>query len=107
MSMESKIFKGSQIKVFVSLERIGSLSMEDYDFTIECYTEMSTRVVSFPKAKARKLDEDTYFVVLDTAQLDTGNLKVRVVAAIPDTEVEGLRKEVIVFETGKRIVKAV
>ena len=37
--MENKIFKGSQVKVFVSLERIGSLSMDDYDFTIECYTE--------------------------------------------------------------------
>lgn len=105
--MENKIFKGSQVKVFVSLERIGSLSMDDYDFTIECYTEMSSRVVTFPKSESHKLDEDTYFVVLDTSKLDPGNLKVRVAASIPDTEVEGLRKEVIVFETGKRIVKAV
>lgn len=106
-SLEDEIFKGSQVKVFVHLERIGSLSMDDYDFTIECYTEMSSRVVTFPKSKAYKLDEDTYFVVLDTSKLDLGYLKVRVVAAIPDTEVEGLRNEVIVFGTGRRIVKSV
>lgn len=104
--MENKIFIPSEVKVFVNLDRIGSLTMDDYDFSIECYTDMSPRVVSFDKKDALRMDEDTYFVVLNTGLLAPGMLKVRVTANIPDSEINRARKEVIVFDTGKRLYKA-
>ena len=104
--MDNKIFIPSEVKVFVNLERIGSLTMDDYDFSIECYTDMSPRVVSCAKGDALRMDEDTYFVVLDTGLLAPGMLKLRVTANIPDSEIDRARKEVIVFDTGKRLYKA-
>lgn len=104
--MDDKIFIPSEVKVFVNLDRIGSLTMDDYDFSIECYTDMSPRVVTFGKSDALRMDEDTYFVVLNTGLLAPGMLKVRVTANIPDSEINRSRKEVIVFDTGKRLYKA-
>lgn len=80
--------------------------MDDYDFSIECYTDMSPRVVTFGKSDALRMDEDTYFVVLDTSLLAPGMLKVRVTANIPDSEINRTRKGVIVFDTGERLYKA-
>lgn len=104
--MDNLIFRGSTVKVYVNLEPMGSYSMKDFSFEVDVYTEMSPKVLTFKKEDAHMVDDDTYFVIVDTNELDYGNLKVRVRAKVPDSETNGMRPEVIVFSLGKRVVKS-
>lgn len=99
------IYQGTTFKAYVNLERIGTLSMKDYSFEVDVYTEMSPRRLTFKKEECTAVDDDTYFVVVDSTKLSPGYAKLRVRAKVPDKDVDGFRNEVIVFALGKRIVK--
>lgn len=94
-SMEDLIYQGSQFKAFANLEPIGTLSMKDYDFEIDVYTEMSPRRLTFTKDKCTAVDDDTYFVVVDSTKLSPGYIKMRVRAKVPDNDVNGFRERLL------------
>jgi hypothetical protein len=99
------MYQGTKFKAYVNLEPIGSLSMKDYSFEIDVYTDMSAKKLVYTKEQCIALDDNTYFAVVDSSQLGLGYLKLRVRAKIPDNQVDGFRDEVIVFSLGKRLVK--
>lgn len=101
------MYQGTKFKAYVNLEPIGSLSMKDYSFELDVYTDMSAKKLVFKKEECTALDDNTYFAVVDSSQLSLGYIKLRVRAKIPDNEVNGFRDEVIVFALGKRLVKGV
>ena len=104
--MADRVFSGSTIKLNVSIDPIGRMSMEDYDFTVEILTT-AAKSVSVPKAEAIRVDKNNYIVAADTSALGVGRLKCKVTALIPDEDLGGLRTEVVVVDTGIEIVKGV
>lgn len=106
MTMEEDlIYQGTKFKAYVNLDPIGNLSMKDYDFEIDVYTDLSAKKLVFKKEECISLDDNTYVVAVDSAQLGLGYLKLRVRAMIPDRQIDGHRPEVIVFTLRKRLVK--
>lgn len=94
----------TQIKLNIHIDPVGSLTMDDYDFIVEAYTSLM-KIVNFKKAGTIRVDENNYFLPLDTAMLGTGHLMCRVIATLPDPDMpEGTRREISVIDTGINIV---
>ena len=94
----------TQIKLNIHIEPVGSLTMDDYDFTVEAYTSLM-KIVTFKKADTIRVDESNYFLPIDTAMLGTGRLMCSVIATLPDPDMpEGTRREVTAIDTGINIV---
>lgn len=98
-------FVGTELKLNVNIEPIGDITMDDYDFFVEVYCSIK-RVLTIHKKDAIRIDENNYVVLVDTAQTGAGDLKCRVTAYIPDEDfADGLRTEVVGFDTGINIIK--
>lgn len=90
------IFLGTELKLSVNILKIGSLSMHDYDWYIDVYTSPK-KCVTVKKEDADYITDDYYIIVVDTKQLGQGEVKCKITAEIPDTEVaDGFRTEVVI-----------
>ena len=85
---------GTELKINVHVEPIDGLHMSDYDF--ECvFFVYKNRPLVVKKNEMTKVDEDNYIAKVDSAKVGTGNLMMKFVADIPDSDMnDGLRKEV-------------
>lgn len=98
-------YVGTELKMNVSIDPIGGLTMDDYDFVIEMYCSVKKTVVVEKKDSIR-IDSSNYLVLIDTNITGAGELKCKVTAHIPDNDFpDSLRTEVAVLDTGVTIVK--
>lgn len=101
------LFEGTIAPMNISLNRFGSYSMAQYDFTIYAFCT-SSKVVEIPKSEAVAVDDDNYMFWVDTAKTGTGNLRFAVKALIPDPSLpEFVRPEIVEFDSGYKVVKSV
>lgn len=101
-----KIYKGTEIKLSVSIDPIDGKTMDDYDFEIKLYVSGSNAVKK-TKMGCIRVDANNYIVILDMNALNrVGKLILKVIAHIPDGDFDdGLRTEVSCVNTGIIIEK--
>ena len=99
-------FLGTELKLNIHIEPIGSTTMDDYEFEVEVYCSPKKTIV-IPKADAIKIDENNYVVLVDTNIVGAGDLKCKVTASVPDADFpDMMRTEVVAIDTGINIIKA-
>lgn len=101
------VFVGTELKLNISIEPMGSVTMDDYNFTVEliCGSFKKTNL-TIEKAQAKRVDSNNYIVCFDTSDIGTGRLKCRVTAYLPDDDfTDKKRTEVVEIETGIEIIK--
>lgn len=93
---------GTEFKLNVHLEPLDGLHMSDYDFKCAFYVNTNRKVV-IPKSKMRKVDDDNYIAMIETAdalRIGRGQINVEITAHIPDNDFsDGLRTEKLVLCT--------
>lgn len=96
---------GTEVKINVHLERMGEVTMDNYEWSAEVYT-IATKVVKVSKGEAIRVDEDNYVVTVDTAKTGVGGLRMRVTADVPDGDfADGLRREIVLLNTDIEVVR--
>ena len=85
---------GTELKINIHVEPIEGMHMSEYDF--ECvFFVYKNRPLVVKKNEMTKVDEDNYIAKVDSAKVGVGNLLMKFVAEIPDSDMnDGLRKEV-------------
>lgn len=98
-----KVPIGTEKKLVVSIDPIGNLSMDDYDFKVEAYAKGKALVI--PKEKTVRKDKDNYAICVDTAKIGKGRLMIKVIAYIPDADFDDmLRTEIAIIDSHIDIV---
>lgn len=105
---QQKIFLGTELKLNVNIEPMGTLTMDGYNFEVEFFTaQQRDKKKVFKKGDAgiKKVDSNNYICCLDTADVGVGALMCRTIAYLPDGDFEdGLRTEIVEFNTKIEIV---
>lgn len=97
---------GTEVKINISVEPMGDIHMENYDFECIFYPYVSGREnmkkgMRFTKSQMSQVDADNYMAVVDTTSLGPCDIMCRLTAWIPDGDCEdGLRTEIVTFPTG-------
>ena len=95
---------GTEIKINVHIDPLGSLHMADYDFECKFYVFPKKSVI-ISKADMVQVDEDNYLAMVDTTGLGIGPLHLTLTAQIPDKDFDNtLRREVVCIDTGIDII---
>lgn len=85
---------GTELKINVHVEPIDGMHMSEYDFECVFYV-YKNRPLVVNKNEMTKVDDDNYIAKVDSAKVGVGNLLMKFVAEIPDSDMnDGLRKEV-------------
>ena len=101
-----RVFLGTELKLNVNVEKMGKVTMDDYNFVVTLYCSTSKAII-VPKESAIRVDDSNYIVRVDTTIIGVGKLKCKVEAELPDGDFpEQLRTEVMIIDTGIEIVKA-
>lgn len=96
---------GNKEEINISLDIIDGYAMDDYDFNIEAYCS-SLRKQTFSKRDARRVDADNYKIIVDTNVVGVGDIKIRVVARIPNIEYpDGYRDAVTYLDPNVTVVR--
>lgn len=105
-----KVYLGTEIKLNLNIEKIGSHSMSDYDFTVEVFCN-PTKKLTIEKdnpSLIKKDDDDNYILLIDTETIGIGKVKLQVTAHIPDQDFpDQLRTEVQIVNTDIEVIKRV
>lgn len=90
----------------VSLNKYGTYSMSQYNFVI-AYWCSSTKVITVPKHEAKRINDDSYMIWVDTRKTGCGKLTIAAKALLPDTDLPELaRPDIVVFDTGCDVVES-
>ena len=93
---------GTEFKLNVHLEPLDGFHMSDYDFEVALYVYTNRKVV-FQKSKLKKVDDDNYLLMVETAdalRIGRGRINAEITAYIPDSDFsDGLRTEKLVLCT--------
>lgn len=91
---------GTMFKSMISMQPIENIHLSSLDFTVEVYALGSPKSKIFFKGKAglseglRYYDEDSYMVVVDSAELGAGAYWATLTVDIPDNDCDnGIRVE--------------
>lgn len=91
---------GTILKINVSAQWGGGVTMDDVEFYCEFYIS-SSKIVHVEKSEMLRIDANNYVAIVDTSMLGTGALKVKIDANVPDTDCYGgIRREVVRTECG-------
>ena len=102
---KDSVFLGTELKLNIHIDPIGSITMEDYDFEIEVFCTPK-KSITITKEDAIWITKNDYVVLVDTNEVGVGTLKVKVIAHIPDGDFgDQARTEVSVEDTGIEIIK--
>ena len=95
---------GTEIKINIHIDPLGSLHMADYGFECKFYVFPKKSVIIL-KDDMVKVDEDNYLAIVDTTGLGIGALHLTLTAQIPDKDFDNtLRREVACIDTGIDII---
>jgi hypothetical protein len=98
------VFAGTEVKLNVNISPIEGMSMENYEFKVQCFTS-ARKVITIGKEKAIKVDADNYKVCVDTTGIGSGELRCKITAYLPDNDfADKLRTEVVEVATNITIV---
>lgn len=93
---------GTEFKLNVHLDPLDGLHMSDYNFEVALYVYTNRKVV-FQKSKLKKVDDDNYLLMVETAdalRIGRGRINAEITAYIPDNDFsDGLRTEKLVLCT--------
>lgn len=104
MAINNRCYLGTELKLNLSIDPIGSAHMSSYDFVVDVFCN-PTKSLMIEKAKANKVDDDNYILCIDSNAIGKGKVKVKVTAYIPDTDFEdGSRTEIMIVDTGISII---
>lgn len=104
--MKTTVFLGTELKLNISIDPVGDLTMDDYDFVVEMYCS-AKKSITIPKSEAIKIDANNYVVLVDTEIVGTGELKCKVIANVPDADFpDMIRTEVVAINTEITIIKS-
>lgn len=97
---------GSDVKIEFSADLPDDLEMQEVDFTAIVYNETAIdRKRQYSKDECILTDAGSYVVLVDTEDLGVGQLMLRVVFRIPDTDYPtGYRKEVVKINPYTRVI---
>lgn len=99
-------YEGTEIKININIEAIGSVTMNQFQFVVDAYC-VPSRVLTVTKEEATEVDANSYFIKVDTAKTGPGRLKLRVKAEIPDPDFDDvLRTEVQIVDPDVNVLKA-
>ena len=85
---------GTELKINVHVEPIDGMHMSEYDFKCVFFV-YKNRPLVVKKNEMTKVDDDNYIAKIDTEKVGVGNLKMKFVAEIPDSDMnDGFRREV-------------
>lgn len=99
-------FLGTELKLNIHIEPMGSITMDDYGFEVEVYCSPK-RPVMATKNDMIRVDSNNYIVLVDTNEVGAGDLKCKVTAYIPDGDFpDELRTEVVNIDTEINIIKS-
>ena len=111
MAKHERVVVGTEIKLKVSIDPIGDLTMDKYNFVIEVYCNPRKSVtITKEDIKTKSgvggvLDDGSYYICIDTSDVGIGNLKAKVTAYLPDSTFGDLeRTEVTIVNTGIVII---
>ena len=105
--MATEIFLGTELKLNVNIEPLGTVTMDDFDFDVEVYCNPSKSLI-IPKKDTIRIDENNYIVRIDTNIVGLGCLNSKVIAQIPDgDDDDAKRTEVVVIDSGIHLVKTI
>ena len=105
--MVTEVFLGTELKLNVNIEPIGTVTMDSYDFEIEVYCSPK-RTINVQKNEAIRIDESNYVILVDTNVVGAGDLKCKITAHIPDGDFpDRKRTEVSAVATNIKIIKAI
>lgn len=109
-----KIYLGTELKLNLNIEKMGSETMSSYDFDVDLYCSPS-KVFSIYKSDNLdkntgdlylKVDDNNYYLFVETNAIGLGKLKCKVTAYVNDEHFpDGIRTEVVEIDTGIEIVK--
>ena len=95
---------GTEIKINVHIDPIGTLHMDAYDFECKFYI-FPKKFVIVKKEDMVKVDEDNYLAIVDTTDLGIGRLHMTLTAQVPDYDFNNiLRREIACVDTGIEII---
>lgn len=104
MASNNKCYLGTELKLNLSIEPIGTTHMSSYDFIVDVFCN-PIKSIRIEKSKASKDNDDNYILCIDSNAIGKGKVKVKVTAYIPDKDfADGLRTEVVVVDTGISII---
>lgn len=107
MKNNNECISGTQLKLNIHIDPLGTLHMDDYDFECKFFV-FQKKSITITKEEMVKVDDDNYLVIVDTTTLGIGNLHITITANVPDDDFEGrLRKEVICVPTNINIVNCI
>lgn len=95
---------GTKFKLNVTMEPVdGKYHLSNVDWEAEVYTKIGRSQI-INKDNARRVDDDNYIIVVDSAIGGAGLYYLTLTAYIPDSDCEGgLRKEVATVSTMVKI----
>lgn len=100
-------FIGTELKLNIHIESIGSITMDDYKFEVETYCIPAKTIVT-NKNDMIRVDSNNYIVLVDTNEIGVGKLRCKVTAYIPDADFnDGFRTEVVNIDTGIEILRSI
>lgn len=107
MKNNNECISGTQLKLNIHIDPLGTLHMDDYNFECKFFV-FQKKSITITKEEMVKVDDDNYLVIVDTTTLGIGNLHITITANVPDDDFEGrLRKEVICVPTNINIVNCI
>lgn len=104
--MSNKVFVGTELKLNLYFEPIGDTKMRDYDFKVEAYCTTSEEGITLDENDIKIIDDNNCNVLINTAEVGIGTLKIKVTADIEDLDfADQKRTEVVCVNTGIKIVE--
>lgn len=95
------IYRGTELKINVNIQPIGTMTMDNYDFEIEFSTPYAYKAVKVAKDAMVRVDESNYIAIVDSKELGQGEIKSVLTAYIPDGDMpDRVRTEVCSEQTG-------
>lgn len=105
--MEDKlsiVYVPSEEEVNISLYPIDGYTMDEYDFTCEIFcSSMRKQILS--KSDLRRVDENNYVAIVETAKIGAGKVKIRVLARVPNANFDDGFRDVVTYLDPKTEIK--
>lgn len=96
---------GTTLKINVSADFGGGLTMDDADFTCEFFTNKRS-TVALSKDEMIRIDDNNYLAVIDSTELGAGTITMLFDGTVDDNDCpDGVRREVLRVTTGITIEK--
>ena len=103
---KGEVCQGGDLKMNIHLEPIDGYTMDTYNFICVAYCSINKKIIA-KKQECKRVDANNYIMLIDTNLLTTGDLRILVLADIPDADMPDLiRTEPVLIDTQLRIVKA-